>query len=176
MAIIVRVCLFVEGRGSRVFFRVSRVHCRVWRVHCLGSLFYIKECMEVSKENSIKLRIACSLFLSLLISVCSVVTRDYDYSCVARLTFCFTWMYSFPVCTHSYRVWSDILKLAKRILFTHRILFSENFLRFLIANWMNTFKSSTDCSHRFLLLCLFSGDTVRSITCRFVIFSCKTQL
>ena len=90
MAIIVRVCLFVEGRGSRVFFRVWRVHCRVSRVHCLGSLFYMKECMEVSKENSIKLRIACSLFLSLLISVYSVVTRDYDYPCVARLTFCFT--------------------------------------------------------------------------------------
>ena len=83
MAIIVRVCLFVEGRGSRVFFRVSRVHC-------LGSLFYIKECMEVSKENSVKLRIACSLFLSLIISVYSVVTRDYGYPCVARLTFCFT--------------------------------------------------------------------------------------
>ena len=85
MAITVRVCLFVEGRGSRVegIFRVSRVHC-------LGSLFYIKECMEVSKENSIKLRIACSLFLSLLISAYSVVTRDYDYPCVARLTFCFT--------------------------------------------------------------------------------------
>ena len=60
------------------------------RVHCLGSLFYIKECMEVSRENSIKLRIACFPLLSLLIYVYSVVTRDYDYSCVARLTFCFT--------------------------------------------------------------------------------------
>ena len=114
-----RVCLFVEGRGSRVFFRVSRVHCRVSRVHCLGSLFYIKECMEVSKENSIKLRIACFPLLSLLIYVYSVVTRDYDYPCVARLTFCFTWMYSFPVCTHSYRVWSDIIKLVKKDALVH---------------------------------------------------------
>ena len=74
----------VEGIFSSVEGTLSSVEGTLSRVPIL---FYF---MEVSKENSIKLRIACFPLLSLLIYVYSVVTRDYDYPCVARSTFCFT--------------------------------------------------------------------------------------
>ena len=102
----------VKGRGY--FFK-----CRGYIVE--GPYFTLKNVWKSVKRIYIKLRIAYSPLLSLLISVYSVVTqrssaarirKKYDYSCVARLTFLRECTHH--VCTHSYRVWSDILKLAKK--------------------------------------------------------------